>query len=79
MATAADKKYIAAQIKHITPKMLDTEMDKLIEIGKNADTISPRSRVGNNVVDFFTFTQRLETRGKYNVNFFEFLQNIEEF
>jgi len=79
MATAADKKYIAAQIKNITPKMRDIEMDKLIEIGKNADSISPRSRVGNNVVDFFTFPQRLETRGKYNVNFFEFLQNIEEF
>ena len=79
MATTADKKYIAAQIKNITPKMRDIEMDKLIEIGKNADSISPRSRVGNNVVDFFTFPQRLETRGKYNVNFFEFLQNLEEF
>ena len=79
MVDAANKKYIAAQIKKITPKMVDTEMDKLIEIGKNANTISPRSRIGNNVVDFFTFQQRLETRGKYNVNFFEFLQNIEEF
>ena len=79
MVDAANKTYIAAQIKEITPKMVDMEMDKLIEIGKNADTISPRSRIGNNVVDFFTFPQRLETRGKYNTNFFEFLQNIEEF
>ena len=77
--TAAEKKNIAAQIKHITPKMRDLEMDKLIEIGKNANSISPRSRIGNNVVDFFTFPQRLETRGKYDVNFFEFLQNIDEF
>jgi hypothetical protein len=77
--TAAERKNIAAQIKHITPKMRDLEMDKLIEIGKNANSISPRSRIGNNVVDFFTFPQRLETRGKYDINFFEFLQNIDEF
>ena len=34
---------------------------------------SPRSLVGNNVVDYFTFTQRLETKGKYNINFYEFI------
>ena len=38
-----------------------------------------RCRVGNNVVDFFTFRERLETRGKYNVNFYDFFTNIEEF
>jgi 16S rRNA G966 N2-methylase RsmD len=58
---------------------VEREMNKLIEIGSNADTMSPRSRLGNNIVDYFTFTQRLETKGKYNVNFFEFVENIEEF
>jgi tRNA1(Val) A37 N6-methylase TrmN6 len=38
-----------------------------------------RCRIGNNVVDFFTFRERLETRGKYNINFFDFIENIEEF
>ena len=33
----------------------------------------------HNVVDFFTFRERLETRGKYNINFYEFITNIEEF
>ena len=32
-----------------------------------------------NIVDYFTFKQRLETRGKYNVNFYEFVANIETF
>ena len=32
-----------------------------------------------NVVDYFTFIQRLETKGKYDVNFFEFLHRIDEF
>jgi 16S rRNA G966 N2-methylase RsmD len=73
------KTYISSQIKAITPDMVNIEMDQLITIGKNAHTISPRSRIGNNIVDFFTFKQRLETKGKYNTNFFEFLENIDEF
>jgi len=73
------KTYISRQIKNITQNMVDIEMKQLIEIGKNAHTISSRSRVGNNIVDFFTFKERLETKGKYNTNFFEFLENIEEF
>jgi hypothetical protein len=38
-----------------------------------------RCRIGNNIVDFFTFQERLETRGKYNVTFYDFVKNIEEF
>ena len=60
-------------------KDVDSEMYKLIQIGKDAYTIGPRSRIGNNIVDFFTFVQRLETKGKYDTNFFEFIKNIEEF
>jgi hypothetical protein len=77
--TEEDKKMIANKIKDINIVLVEREMDKLTEIGTNASTISSRSRIGNNVVDFFTFKQRLETKGKYDVNFFEFIQNIEEF
>ena len=70
---------IANKIKNITMLVVEKEMKELIQIGKNAHTLSPRSRIGNNVVDFFTFKERLETRGKYNVTFFEFIENIEEF
>lgn len=73
------KMYISSQIKNITQNIVDIEMKQLIDIGKNAHTISSRSRIGNNIVDFFTFKQRLETKGKYNTSFFEFLENIEEF
>ena len=38
-----------------------------------------RCRIGNNIVDFFTFQERLETRGKYGVTFYEFVKNIEDF
>ena len=79
MKSVEDKKIIANKIKNIKISELENEMNELIKIGKNAHTIGPRSRVGNNVVDYFTFLQRLETKGKYDTNFFEFLENIEEF
>jgi hypothetical protein len=77
--TDSKKTNIALKIKNISQDMLDTDMANLLAIGKNAHRQSPRSRIGNNVVDFFTFKQRLETKGKYNTSFFEFLENIEEF
>lgn len=79
MESVIDKVYIAKQIKNITLQNLEKDMNQLIEIGKDADTVGPRSRIGNNVVDYFTFVQRLETKGKYDISFYEFLQNIEEF
>ena len=74
-----NKLYIANKIKNISIDDVDKEMKQLINIGKNAGKLSSRSRIGNNIVDFFTFTQRLETKGKYDVNFFEFVDNIEDF
>jgi 16S rRNA G966 N2-methylase RsmD len=54
-------------------------MQQLIDIGKNACNLSPRSRIGNNIVDYFTFVQRLETKGKYNTSFYEFVENFDTF
>jgi 16S rRNA G966 N2-methylase RsmD len=77
--TDEEKNVIANRIKNISLNDVEREMDKLIEIGASAHAVGPRSRLGNNIVDYFTFKQRLETKGKYDVNFFEFLTNIEEF
>lgn len=74
-----EKENISKLIKNINIKNVDEEMLKLINIGKDAHAMSPRCRIGNNIVDYFTFTQRLHTRGKYNVNFFEFVANIDAF
>ena len=75
-----ERKYeISKQIKDISLSVVNSEMEQLIKIGKNASNMSPRCRIGNNIVDYFTFTERLHTRGKYNVNFFEFVFNLEEF
>jgi 16S rRNA G966 N2-methylase RsmD len=77
--TKEEKANIAKKIKDITMENVEEEMNKLIKIGQNAYMISERSKIGNDVVDYFTFVQRLETKGKYNVNYFEFLVNLETF
>jgi len=77
--TKEEKREIASKIKNSSMQEVEKDMNKLIEIGTNAHTISPRSNIGNNVVDHFTFLQRLETKGKYDVTFFEFLVNIDTF
>lgn len=74
-----EKREIANKIKNILKEDIDREMNKLIKISKNANILSPRLRIGNNIVDFFTFKERLETKGKYDINFFEFIEKIEEF
>jgi hypothetical protein len=77
--TQIEKNNIAKKIKDISVEDLENDMDKLIKIGKDSNKISERSKIGNNVVDYFTFVQRLETKGKYNVNYFEFLVNLDTF
>ena len=76
--TKDEKKNIAKKIKDISVEDLEQDMNKLIKIGKQSATIS-RTNVGNNVVDYFTFVERLETKGKYDVNYFDFLVNLDKF
>jgi hypothetical protein len=77
--TKEEKREISKKIKDITHDDVEEEMNKLIKIGKGAHMISERSKIGNNVVDYFTFIQRLETKGKYDINYFEFLANLDTF
>lgn len=77
--TKEEKREIAKKIKDIKMQNVEEEMNKLIKIGKGAHMISERSKIGNDVVDYFTFLPRLETKGKYDVNYFEFLANLDTF
>jgi 16S rRNA G966 N2-methylase RsmD len=75
----SEKENISKNIKNISLEIVDEEINKLISIGNDAKNMSARCRTGNNIVDYFTFTERLKTKGKYNVNFYEFVANIDEF
>jgi tRNA1(Val) A37 N6-methylase TrmN6 len=79
--TDEERMNISKKIKNISNETIHEEMDKLILIGKNIETqtLSPRIRTGNNIVDYFTFHERLKTKGKYNIDFYDFVFNIEEF
>lgn len=77
--TQEQKIDIAKHIKNITETMAIEDFKELQNIGANASSMSPRCRKGNDAVDFFTFVQRLETKGKYDITFFEFVENIEDF
>jgi hypothetical protein len=77
--TKEEKISIAKKIKDINIENVEENMNKLIKIGANANMISERSKIGNDVVDYFTFVARLETKGKYDVNYFEFLVNLDTF
>jgi hypothetical protein len=88
-----EKQMIANKIKCISEIDMKNDYEMLKKMVAEANTntntntnaaavaveFNERCRVGNNVVDFFTFRERLETRGKYNINFFDFIENIEEF
>ena len=77
--TDIEKVEISKSIKMISLNDAIKDFNKLKLIGSHACNISSRCRTGNNVVDYFTFTERLNTKGKYDVNFFEFIANIDEF
>ncbi len=84
------KKFIAHKIKPISEIDAETDFEALrimvsaalLSASDHANggiEFNERCRTGNNVVDFFTFQERLETRGKYDVTFYDFVKNIEEF
>jgi hypothetical protein len=79
--TDEERTNISKKIKNISNETINQEMDKLILIGKSiySQNLSPRMRTGNNIVDYFTFHERLKTKGKYNIDFYDFVFNIEEF
>jgi hypothetical protein len=76
-----EKQHVANKIKCISETDVKNDYDMLKKMITETNTVefNERCRVGNNVVDFFTFRERLETRGKYNINFYDFVTNIEEF
>ena len=74
-----DKVMIAKYIKNISHADAIADFQELKSIGINASSKSYRCLIGNNTVDYFTFPERLNTKGKYNVSFYEFFENIEVF
>ncbi len=75
--TEAERQEIAASIKPITRAQIDEEMTRLMCVSDKQ--FAKRCLLGNKIVDYFTYAQRLDTRGKYNASFYDFAYNIEVF
>lgn len=69
------KQSIVKRIKNITEAQAITSYHNLKK--RDLNTITNESRIGNIFVDYFTFSQRLETVSKKGMNYFEFLLNTE--
>ena len=77
-------KDISFKIKPITDERIKTDYTDLLKKvtqlrNKEKDVVSDRCRVGNDIVDYFTFEERLQTRSKYNINYFDFVEQIDKF
>jgi hypothetical protein len=81
MTDFLSSKEISQKIKNISEQDAILDYQALENMAKTRDLakVSERCRIGNNVVDFFTFEERLRTRGKYGINYYEFIERIEEF
>ena len=81
MDTLLSSKEISKSIKDISIQDAILDYQELENIAKTRDPseISERCRIGNNIVDFFTFEERLHTRGKYGINYYEFIERLDEF
>ena len=75
--TDSEKSEISQKIKPISLEDAKQEYQLLKNIGVNAANESPRCRIGNDVVDFFTFQERLNTQGKYGLSYYDFLANMK--
>lgn len=74
-----NKKEIAKELKDIQKEEIVEEYKKLREIGETQKKILiSNSPLGNTIVDFFTFQERLHTAGTHDMNFYQFLDQLPE-
>jgi len=73
-----EKYQIAFQIKPISEEKAQKDFINLKKI-ISLQNLTDRCRIGNDCVDYFTFAERLNTKGKYNINFYDFIENMDEF
>lgn len=67
---------VAKLLKPITSTQINNEYKKLQSLRcSEIQKFSARTTLGNNVVDFFTFSERLHTKGKQNISFYDFWKN----
>jgi len=75
---------LANRIRDISEDELLIDYNKLVEEGNKMNNVdkyerSDFSRIGNKAVDYFTFSERLNTKGPKKLSFYELWNNKPEF
>ena len=66
---------ISRIIKPLTEEHAINDLLKLMKA--DITTINYKSRLGQKFIDYFTFCERLNTKGKRGISFFDFVDNVE--
>jgi len=71
--TYRQKIKIAKDLRPITHQEALDDYEQLENV--NLKSVTPASRIGNKVVDYFTYPERLATRGKTGLSYFDLITN----
>ena len=80
-------RFNSSQQKKITHELLPITLEDAREDFKKIDDLTcetlkkmpPKSKVGNDAVDFFTYQERLNTKGNKHISFFDLYTNKDFF
>jgi 16S rRNA G966 N2-methylase RsmD len=75
-----DKTQIVKELKDVTfPEVLKDWLEIVSKTPEVIENLNGRSRLGCNLIDYYFFEQRIETIGNKGINFFQFVDDIENY
>jgi site-specific DNA-adenine methylase len=75
-----DKSKIIKDLKDVTfPEVLKDWIEITAKSPEVIENLNGRSRIGCNLIDYYFFEQRIETIGNKGINFFQFIDDIENY
>lgn len=75
-----NKSQIVAELKGITIQEAEKDWCEIVtKTQEEIENLNGRSRLGCKLIDYYFFEQRIETIGNKGINFFQFVENIEDY
>jgi hypothetical protein len=74
--TLKEKKELSKELKDYTKEEIKEDFLKLKDI--KCSNVNVHSLIGNKIVDYFTFYERLDVIGRRGLNYYDFLMNINK-
>jgi 16S rRNA G966 N2-methylase RsmD len=75
-----DKSQIVKELKDVSfPEVLKDWLEIVSKTPEVIENLNGRSRLGCNLIDYYFFEERIETIGNKGINFFQFVDDIENY